>query len=245
MARFHADEAKNYGGQGGGGFFSIADDKEVKQVRFMYNTVDDIEGLSVHKVEIDGKDRYVNCLREYNDPVDACPFCREKMAVQARLFIPVYNIDEEAVQLWDRGKSMFGKMTTICSRYATDRNIVNNIFDIERNGKPKDQKTTYEIFYVDHDNTEIEDLGEVPQVLGTLVLDKTVDDMEYFLEEGEFPPTEDDEPEEEAPVRRRESRPARSNAKTEAPARGRSNNTGSTRRTPSNSGSRRRAEDEY
>ena len=202
MARFRADQADNYGGQGGGGFFSIANDKEVKQVRFMYDNVDDIEGMSVHKVPVGDKERYVNCLREYNDPIDNCPFCREKKPIQARLFIPVYNIDEDVVQIWDRGKTMFQKMTSLCSRYATKNNLVNNIFEVERNGKPKDTKTTYEIFQVDKDDTEISDLGEMPKILGGVVMDKSYDDMEYYLEEGAFPPTED---EDEAPVRRRDS----------------------------------------
>ena len=234
MARFSADQADNYGGQGGGGFFSIQNDKEVKQVRFMYDKVEDIEGLSVHKVEVNGKDRYVNCLREYNQPVDMCPFCREKKPTQARLFIPVYNIDEDAIQIWDRGKTMFQKMTSLCSRYATKRNLVNNIFEVERNGKPKDQKTTYEIYQTDADDTEIADLGELPQILGTVVLDKTADEMEYFLEEGEFPPT-DDEEEEEKPVRRRDAKPERREETRES----RSN----TRRTPANRG--RRNEDSF
>ena len=205
MARFKADEASNYGGQGGSGFFSIANDKEVKQVRFMYDKVEDIEGMSVHKVKIGDKDRYVNCLREYNQPIDDCPFCREKMPTQARLFIPIYNVDEDAVQIWDRGKTMFSKMTSLCSRYATKGNLVNNIFEIERNGKPKDTNTTYEIFQIDKDDTELQDLPEPSTILGGIVLDKTADDMEYYLEEGEFPPADE---EDERPTRRRDSKPA-------------------------------------
>lgn len=207
MARFRADEADNYGGQGGGGFFSIPDDKGVKQVRIMYNKIDDVEGMSVHKVKIGDKDRYVNCLRNYNDPVDVCPFCADGKKVQARLFIPVYNIEEDAVQIWDRGKNMFQKITSLCNRYANKDNLVNNIFEVERNGKPKDMKTTYEFYSIDVDDTELDDLPEVPKVLGGLVLDKTAEDMEYFLDEGEFPPTEDDDTEEEEePVRRRDAR---------------------------------------
>jgi len=229
MARFSADQADNYGGQGGGGFFSIQNDKQVKQVRFMYDKVEDIEGMSVHKVELNGKDRYVNCLREYNDPIDTCPFCREKKPVQARLFIPVYNLDEDAVQIWDRGKTMFQKMTSLCSRYATKNNLVNNIFEVERNGKPKDQKTTYEIYQIDKDDTEIADLGELPKILGSLVMDKSAEDMEYYLEEGEFPPTDDDS-DNDSGVRRRESRSSRDRERE------------STRRTPASS---RRKEDTF
>lgn len=201
MARFKAGEEEHYGGQGGTGFFTISNDKEVKRVRFMYNNVDDIEGYAVHRVEIgDGKFRYVNCLRDYNDAKDMCPFCRENMFTQARLIIPVYNIDEDAVQLWDRGKTFFQKMTSLCSRYASGKDtLVSHIFEVERNGKPKDMKTTYEIYEVDQDDTTLNDLPEVPDILGGFVLDKTADDMEYYLEEGEFPPEDNDE----EPVRRR------------------------------------------
>lgn len=187
MAKFRAEEADNYGGQGGGGFFGIQNDKEVKQIRFMYNSVDDVEGMSVHKVDVGDKKRYVNCLREYNDPIEKCPFCAEHIPVQARLFIPVYNIAEDAVQIWDRGKTMFPKITSICSRYASDKNLVNSVFEVERNGKPGDQKTTYEIFKISDDNTEIEDLPEIPQVLGGLVLEKNADEMEHYLQYDEFP----------------------------------------------------------
>ena len=76
MARFNTETAEHYGGNGGAGYFSLKNDKDVAQVRFMYNSIDDVEGYAVHQVEIDGKKRYVNCLREYNQPIDTCPFRR-------------------------------------------------------------------------------------------------------------------------------------------------------------------------
>lgn len=212
MARFIADDANKYGGQGGRGFFSIKKNHGTKQVRFMYNKVEDVEGMSVHKINIDGKDRYVNCLREYNDPISACPFCADSSIkkAEARLFVPIYSIDDDEVQIWDRGKTWFQKITSLCSRYGSKDNLVNHIFEIERNGEPNDMKTTYEIYPVDKDDTELSDLPEVTEVLGGFVLDKTAEDMNYYLEEGEFPPTDDDfkpvrpDDEDEAPVRRRE-----------------------------------------
>lgn len=201
MARFNASESSNYGGQGGGGFFGISEDKGIKKVRFLYNNEEDIEGFSVHKVEVDGKERYVNCLRSYKDPIDACPFCREHIKTQVKLFVPVYNIDEDAVQIWDRGKKMFEKMSSLCSRYASKDNLVNHIFEVERHGKPKDTATTYEIYEVEKDDTELEDFEDIPNILGGLVMDKSADDMEYFLESKEFPP----EDEEDVKPRRRGS----------------------------------------
>ena len=197
MARFNTETADKYGGQGGAGYFSLKNDKDVARVRFMYNSIDDVEGYAVHQVEIDGKKRWVNCLREYNQPIDTCPFCREKKFTSAKLFIPLYNIDEDRVQVWERGKKFISKISSVCARYP---NVVSHVFEIERNGKAHETTTTYEIYEVDRDDTTLDDLPEASSPLGTIVLDKSADDMEFFLDNGYFPPDGDD-----VPVRRRSS----------------------------------------
>lgn len=198
MARFNTETADKYGGQGGAGYFSLKHDKDVAKVRFMYNSIDDVEGYAVHQVEIDDKKRYVNCLREYNQPKDVCPFCKAGKFTSAKLFIPIYNLDEDRVQVWERGKKFISKISSICARYP---NVVSHVFEIERNGQKGDTSTTYEIYEVDKDETTLDDLPEQSDVLGTLVLDKSADDMEFYLDNGYFPPDGDD-----APVRRRSSR---------------------------------------
>lgn len=197
MARFKHDEVEHYGGNGGAGYFSLKNDKDVATVRFMYNSVDDVEGYAVHTVEIDGKKRYVNCLRDYNQPLDACPFCREKMFQTAKLFIPIYNVDQKKVQVWERGKKFFSKISSICARYP---NVVSHKFEIERNGAKGETTTTYEIYEVGSDDTTLDDLPEALDPIGSVILDKSAEDMEYFIESGTFPPEED-----EMPVRRRAS----------------------------------------
>lgn len=217
MARFNTETADKYGGQGGAGYFSLKNDKDVARVRFMYNGIDDVEGYAVHQVEIDGKKRYVNCLREYNEPKDKCPFCREGMFTAAKLFVPLYNVDEDKVQVWERGKKFVAKISSICARYP---NVVSHVFEIERNGKKGEQTTTYEIYEVDKDSTTLEDLPEITDPLGTIVLDKSADDMEFFLDNGYFPPDGD-----EVPVRRRSSKAEEQPVQEERR---------STRRTPAN-----------
>jgi hypothetical protein len=76
--RVSVDDAEKYGGQGGGGYFSLKDDGDTARVRFLYDSIEDVEGYCVHEVEIGDKKKYVNCLREYGDPVDKCPFCEAK-----------------------------------------------------------------------------------------------------------------------------------------------------------------------
>lgn len=202
MARFKYDEVDHYGGQGGGGFFYLKEDKEVAQVRFMYSGIDDVEGMSVHTVDIGDKKRYVNCIRKYNQPVDVCPFCREKMFTNAKLFIPIYDVDTGDTKIWERGKKFFAKMTSLCSRYP---DTVSHIFEIERNGKKGDTSTSYEIYEVEQDGTTLEDLPDRPKILGGLVLDKTAEDMEYYLDNHEFPPEENENVIRKRPERRNEN----------------------------------------
>lgn len=222
MARFSADEVDRYGGQGGAGYFSLKNDKDLAQVRFMYDSIDDVIGYAVHEVEIDGRKRYVNCPREYNEPIDKCPFCAAKKFQQAKLFIPLYNVNEQKIQIWERGKKFFAKISSLCTRYP---NLVSHIFEIERNGKKGETSTTYEIYEVDHDDTKLTDLPEVPEILGGLVLDKSADDMEFYLANGYFPPDDD------IPIRRRREEDSTADDE-ELPFRG-------GRRTPANNNSRR------
>ena len=216
MARFKHDEVDHYGGQGGAGYFSLKNDKDVATVRFMYGDIDDVEGYAVHQVEVDGKKRYVNCLREYNQPIDDCPFCKAKQFQTAKLFIPLYNVDEDRVQVWERGKKFFSKISSICARYGNG-DLVSHKFEIERNGKAGSTQTTYEIYEVGQDSTTLEDLPDIPEVVGGIVLDKSAEDMEFYLENGYFPPEGD-----EMPIRRRnteEEPERRSERRTPASAR--------------------------
>lgn len=183
MGRFMASEADNYGGNGGAGYFTLKNDGDVARVRFMYTGIDDVDGYAVHEVEIDGKKRYVNCIRNYNDPVDKCPFCKAKMYQRAKLFIPLYDVDDGRVKLWERGKKYFSKITSLCARYP---DLVSHVFEIERNGKAGSTQTTYEIYEVDHDDTKLSDLPEQLDILGNVVLDKTAEEMEQFLNTGSF-----------------------------------------------------------
>lgn len=184
MARFRADEADNYGGNGGGAFFALKNDKDTARVHFMANTMDDIAGYAVHQVSIDGKNRYVNCLREYTDPIDACPFCAAGMKIQAKLFIPMYNIDTNETQIWERGKTFLSKLSSLVARYNP---LVAWSFEIERNGKSGDTNTTYEIFNLEQTETTLNDLPEIPDPIGTIILDKSFDDMQYFVDYAAFP----------------------------------------------------------
>lgn len=184
MAEFRMGEENNYGSSGNSSFFSIKEDGEVKKVRFMYRDANDVKGYAVHEVMVNGKRRYVNCLRSYNEPIDNCPLCKSGSVVQAKVYVPVYDINEKKVCFWERGKRFFSRMSSICARFP---DVVAHEFEIERHGAKGSTDTTYEIFEVGHDNTKLEDLPEIPEVVGGIVLNKTANEMNEYLRTGEFP----------------------------------------------------------
>ena len=204
MGRFSYEDADNYGNSNTSSFFSLKEDKDTARVRFMYNSMKDVEGYAVHEVTLDdGKRRYVNCLRDYNDPRDVCPFCARGNAQKAKLYIPLYNVDSGEVQVWERGKKFFGDISSLCSRYSSaDRPLVSRVFEIERHGKKGDTSTTYGIYPCDgYEEVALADLPEAPEVLGSIILDKSAREMEDFIQNGEFPA--DNKRQEDEPVRRR------------------------------------------
>ena len=186
MGRFNYQDSDNYGNSSSN-FFSLKDDGDVARVRFMYNDLNDVTGYAVHEIEVDGNKRYVNCLRSYNEPKSKCPCCANDYMQRAKLYVPLYNIDTKEVQLWERGKKFLGKLQSICTRYARqDSPLVNHVFEIERHGKKGDTQTTYEIYEVGSDGTTLQDLPEVIEPLGNVILDKSYDELDSYVRTGSF-----------------------------------------------------------
>lgn len=194
-------EQYNSGSSGNSGYFSLKDDKDTARVRFLYEGAEEVEGFTVHRVAVGDRERYVNCLVEEGGSITDCPFCQAKYPKFAKLFIPLYNEDADQLQVWERGQKFYGTISGLCARYP---NLVSRTFDIERNGKKGEQTTTYSVYPVgDADGTSVQDILDdlgieaIPNPLGTIILNKTADEMEQYIERGAFP--SNDTP----PVRRR------------------------------------------
>ena len=186
MGRFNYQDSDNYGNSSSN-FFSLKDDGDIARVRFMYNDLNDVTGYAVHEIEVDGNKRYVNCLRNYNEPKSKCPCCANDYMQRAKLYVPLYNVDTKEVQLWERGKKFLGKLQSICTRYARqDSPLVNHVFEIERHGKKGDTQTTYEVYEVGSDDTTLQDLPEVIEPLGNVILDKSYDELDSYVRTGSF-----------------------------------------------------------
>lgn len=218
MARFNANEIDKYKTyENTFNFFSIPDDKGVKRVRIMYSDVDDIAAYAVHRIKIGDRDRYVSCLRKYDDPMSDCPLCADGNRQVVRLFIPIYDIETGNVCFWERGSKFYSRLSGLCARFP---NLVSHVFEIERHGAKGDTSTQYEFYEISKDETTLNDLPEIPDIIGSYIFDKSADEMEYYLDNGQFPynniSTNSDEDNEEEPVRRRQESAERIQRRTPA-----------------------------
>ena len=187
MARFNEKTADNYGEQGAD-FFSLKNHNDTAGVRFMYRNMEDVIGVTLHEVMVDGKKIKVDCLSVPGSIEGICPLCDYGVKIQAKVFIPIYDIDTFKVSIWERGKSWMGKLSGICARYAsTQMELCSTPFDIVRNGAKGDQKTTYDMFPLASDEVKLADLPEPPSAFDSLVHKETAEAMHYYLEHNVFP----------------------------------------------------------
>lgn len=215
MARITNEQADKYYSGGSSEWFQLKNDGDVARVQFMFDGIDEIPTFSTHRIKIGDKERQVDCLRMPGDPIDKCPLCEAGVPAKAARFIVMYQLDDQKVKIWERGRQFISKLQGLINRYNP---LSSHVFEIERHGRAGDQSTKYEIYPVDSVAPEDISQLEMPELEGSLVLQKTADEMEVYLETGEFPSNQDDS----APVRRRtqESRPAGSAPRRQTPAGG-------------------------
>ena len=110
MGRISYDEQDKYESSGNGEWFSLKNDGDIARVQFMADSPDDLEIFACHRVKIGEKERYVDCLRSYNDPIDVCPLCAAGVPVKPVRFVVMYQHDDGKVKIWERGKQFIGKL---------------------------------------------------------------------------------------------------------------------------------------
>lgn len=179
-------------------YFSLKDDGDEAIVRIMHDSCQDFDIVTTHKVNIGGRYRNVNCLREIGHSVEECPFCAAKKDSAQVFYVHMiqYVKDENGKVtptpvVWSRrARQMSQKLNSLIEEYGP---LSDCVFKIRRNGKSGDMHTTYEILY-GNPNVYREDIyPKVPNafegydVVGKQVLNRSAQDMQYFLENGQFP----------------------------------------------------------
>ena len=184
-------------------FFSLKKDGDVAQVRFCHNVLGDVEGVVLHSVKDEqGNIRKVSCLRDYEGPLDNCPFCKynsehpedKRIGVaQKRIFLTLAEYKQTVdgtisyeKKVWERGEKFKKELDGLVKRYNP---LCKQVFEIERQGQPGDSSTKYGIYPIPGGIEEFPltkaDL-ENKSVVGTVVANRTAEEMTTFIETGSF-----------------------------------------------------------
>ncbi len=121
-------------------WFGLKQDRETAQIRFLYNTIEDVYFDVVHEVNVNGRNRTISCLNSRGDNIDGCPMCKAGYQQKVLLYIPVYDYRDKKVKIWTRSKNFLSQIQGLMMR---NNPLSGTIFEIMRNGAPRDSKTTY------------------------------------------------------------------------------------------------------
>ena len=127
--------------------FKIPDDGGTEDVVFLYQKKADMLVADVHYVKSSEYSGYVHCIGT------GCPACKKGIRVQTKLFIPVYNVNKDRIEFWDRNMNQ-GFLTQLDTDvFEKFPNPSEFVFRITRHGAYKDRETRYEITAVGRNST--------------------------------------------------------------------------------------------
>lgn len=130
-------KAREYKEQIHAGKFILPDDGDSANVIFLYKNYDDVLLADVHYIKSAEYSGFVQCTGR------DCPACAKGIRVQNKLFIPVYNVDEQEVQFWDRGERFESQLSRdVFRKYP---NPTGYVFRVTRKGEANDRNTRYTI----------------------------------------------------------------------------------------------------
>lgn len=119
------------------GLFRLVNDGDHADVIFLYQSIKDMLVAQAHYIKSADYSGYVHCCEQ------GCPACSKGIRVQTKLFIPVYNIEKDEIEFWDRNMKFEPVMEqSVFNRFPNPSEFV---FRITRHGEPNDINTTYSI----------------------------------------------------------------------------------------------------
>lgn len=202
MAKFTFDESQQLTNstqeRGRVGFFNLKADGEEAIVRFIVDSMDDIDIYTIHEVQSGGKYIKVSCNRGLNESMDKCPLCANGSKLTQKAYIKMlqYSTDDMgnvvcSPVIWERSTQYAVKLREYLNNYGPLSDI---ICKVVRHGGRGDLKTNYEIIpnlskvvYPDAKFVKDTSAFATYNVLGTIVKEKSAEDMRTFIVTGQFP----------------------------------------------------------
>ena len=165
-------------------------------VRFNYDSASELEIVTLHEVKVKDRLRTIVCLRSASEPLDKCPFCASGLPIKARVFVKLLHYTQNAdgsVKVTPEVANFPKKYADVLmSRYNEYGSLRDNLFTITRIGSGVE--TTYDIQYANpvkysEANGYIKDFKdfETLDLAHHSYSEKTREDMEEYLQSGDFP----------------------------------------------------------
>lgn len=177
---------------GAGRYFRLVDDGDMAIVRFLLESIQDIETITYHEYKTmgdNGRPRYqrISCLE-----TDMCPLCvaaardPRGAVTPAKIssFLPLYNYEDEASQIWTRSVPATEEIAELLQRAHP---IYSRRYSIKRKGAKGDIKTRYPIFEEDTDMTvKLSEFPPAPETYGRngIVWERTEAELLDLLQGG-------------------------------------------------------------
>lgn len=188
-----SDYAKYAQSSGRSELFKLKEDKESAIVRFLVKSHEDIELIIAHTIPFNGQKRSINCLRNFDDPIDACPLCERGEQLIKQVYIPLMVYVPGASgytakkMVWSGGITLKKFIDPNLAEYG---DLSGYVFKLVRSGVANSTSVSYSIFPQSPETAaKCATVSTEPNqsMLGSLVLDKTYDEIMYYLEKGSFP----------------------------------------------------------
>lgn len=177
------------------GYFKLKPGEEAL-VRFAYVEPKEFDICTVHEVKVQDKFRTVLCLRNAKESIDACPMCAQGMPLKARFYVKLlhYVVDESGqvkvvaeVANWPKKYA-----DVLRARFIEYGDLKDNLFKVTRIGDGKD--TSYDIQYANpvkysEANGYVKDFSAFDDfdLAHHSYIDRTKEEVEEFLQTGDFP----------------------------------------------------------
>lgn len=199
MARTTHESAKEFENQNTFEFFTLVDDGDTAKVQFMVDNIADVLTYTTHEIPMlsrSGKEfqRKVSCHKTHkSDPEGVCPFCDAGMKVKIARFIPMYDIENKKVVLWDRGSRFIdSQLAGFFNRMRSQGvDVKQLVVEIVRQGKKGDNQTTYALYPMERMEPQDTSNLEIPDPEGSLIAVWSPAEMKEYNATGTIPQAHD------------------------------------------------------
>lgn len=181
-------------------FFSLKNDGDIAVVRFDYDSPKEFDMETVHSIKQGNKYLKVSCNKDWHDPTSHCALCDAGERVATKFFakLLVYTQDQSGkivanAVVWERPYSFAKTLAEYYNEYGSLNNLV---FKVKRHGAAGSMETSYDLIVPDQTvyrpDIYVKDFSAFDgfKLEGVSYKVKTNDEMNHYLETGEFPVAE-------------------------------------------------------